>query len=61
MMKRMCGIMKQMCSMCHMHEENANYLFLNCDIARKIWDNCDNWIGNTSVRHCSIVNHFQSL
>jgi len=49
------------CSMCNMYEESVDHLFLNCDIARKVWDNYDKWIDNTTVRPHSILNHFQSF
>jgi len=44
-----------------MSEETVDYLFINRDIDRKIWNLCDQWIDNFSVRHHSIPDHFQSF
>jgi len=50
-----------LCPLCNMFEKTVDHLFINCDIARKIWDLCDQWIGNFWVRHHSVPDHFLSF
>jgi len=50
-----------LCPMCNKYDETVNHLFITCEIAQKRWDRCNRWIGNISVRHYFIVNHFMSF
>ena len=30
-------------------------------MSQKVWDQCEKWIGNVTVRHEDIISHFQSF
>jgi len=42
-------------------EETAQHVLISCDIAQKVWDNCDRWLGISSARPFNIMDHFQSF
>jgi len=59
--KRGITVLSNMCPLCNKVEEIAQHVFINCEIAKKVWDNCDRWIGISFARHHTIVNHFQQF
>jgi len=42
-------------------EETAQHVLISCDIAQKVWDNCNRWLGISSTRPLNIMDHFQSF
>jgi len=42
-------------------EETAQHVFINSEVAQKMWDNRDRWIGISFVRQHIIVNHYQKF
>jgi len=51
-------------NLCHLRkkaEESVQHVFVSCEVEQKVWDNCDRWIGISSVRQHTIVNHYQNF
>jgi len=52
--KRGITVLSNMCPLCNKVEETAQHVFINFEIAKRVWDNCDRWIGISSLRHHTI-------
>jgi len=37
-----------LCPMCNKVEETTQHVLINCELAQKVWDECDRWIGITT-------------
>ena len=61
LVKRGIIIPTNLCPLCKKAEESVQHVFINCEVAQKVWDNCDRWIGISSVRQHTIVNHYQNF
>jgi len=61
MEKRGITILTNLCPLCKKVEEIAQHVFINCEVAQKLWDNCYKRIGLSSVRQQIIVNHYQNF
>jgi len=59
--KRGITILTNLCPLCKKTQETAQHMFINCEVAQKVWDNCDRWIGISFVRQQTIVNHYQNF
>jgi len=49
------------CPLCLGDTKTAKHLFNTCNVARKVWDMCDKWVGIVVVRHESTPVNFQSF
>jgi len=58
--KRGVIVLSRLCPLCKKSEETAQHVFISCEIAQKVWDNCDRWIGISSVRQQTMVNHYHN-
>jgi len=47
--------------LCHEGVETTQHLFSSCKVTQKVWDYCERWIWNVTVRHEDITSHFQSF
>jgi len=44
--------------LCLKVEETIQHLLITCEVAQKVWDYCDIWLGVSFVRHNDVVHHF---
>ncbi|GKV18960.1 hypothetical protein SLEP1_g29268 [Rubroshorea leprosula] len=49
------------CVLCENEDEDSNHLFLNCSIARRLWQACANWWGITVTLHKDCWKTFQNF
>lgn len=49
------------CRLCQESVENTQHPFSSCKVAQIVWDQCERWVGNVTVRHEDIICHFQSF
>jgi len=52
------------CVMCQATDESAQYLFIQCETAQKVWYLCLRWIGIQFVQHKDVIclfEHFHLL
>jgi len=56
--KRGVALPSNLCPLCKRFEETAQHILISCEVAQKVWDNYDRWLGILSIRHQSIINHF---
>ena len=59
MEKRGIKVLNNMCPLCNKVEETTQYVFINCEFAKRVRDKFDRWI-RISSNH-TIVNHFQQF
>jgi len=58
--KRDMQLTNMLCQLCQEGVETSQHLFGTCKVAQKVWDQCDRWVGNATVRHESPIIHFLS-
>lgn len=46
---------------CQNQIEIVYYFLINYIVVQKVWDKCDRWVAMSSIRHDTIVNHFQNF
>jgi len=61
LIRRGVNIHNNFCPLCSKAEETMQHLFIGCKVAQKVWDNCDNWLDMSSVRHNDVVSHFRNF
>jgi len=61
LVKRDMQLINMLCSLCQEGEETSQHLFGTCKVAQKVWDQCDIWVGNVTVRHEFTIIHFMSF
>jgi len=49
-------VVSNLCLLCKKVKETTQHVLINCDVAQKVWQNCNRWIRVSSVRHNKIVN-----
>ena len=59
--KRGLQIANLSCPLCLECVETGQHLFVVCKVPQKVWDQCERWLGNVTVRHKSIITHFLSF
>jgi len=57
--KRGVIVLSNLYLLCKKSVENVQNFFISCEIAQKVLDKCNRWIGISSVRQQTIVHHFQ--
>jgi len=59
--KRGINIQCNLYPLCMKEEETIQHLLMYCEVSQIVWDNCDRWVGLTSVRNNDIINHFRNF
>jgi len=49
------------CPLCQGGDKTTQHLRNSCRVTQKVWDHCERWVGNVTVRHEDIIIHFQSF
>jgi len=57
--KRGVVVLSNLCPLYNKFEEIAQHVLISCEVAQKVWDNCDRWFEISYVKHQTIINHFQ--
>jgi len=45
LVRRGVSVPSNLCPLCSKVEETSEHVLINCEVAQKVWDNCDRWIG----------------
>ena len=47
------------CALCGLEEEIVSHLSFTCNIANKVWNICNRWVGVSTTHHNQSCVHFQ--
>ena len=61
MIRRGVNIQNNICLLYSKVVETIQHLLIGCEVGQKVWDNCDNWLDISSVRHNDVLNHFRNF
>jgi len=50
-----------LCALCGLEEETVSHLFFTCNIANKVWNMCNRWVGVSTTHHNQSCVHFQNF